>query len=108
MVAEGQSYAYSFGVGIASQLYAEENAFSLPAGVSAAKTLKKWNEAPLTAEGNYVNGASVDLIAVHNAEIPAETLQSGAGWTPTLRTKVDSPRAVPGIVGGRAGAGKVR
>ncbi|MEW2572795.1 pectate lyase [Streptomyces sp. NPDC047070] len=107
VVGEGQSYGYTFGVGISSQLYASDNAFSLPAGVSAAKTLKKWSEAPLTAENNYVNGRKTDLIAVHNAEIPAETLQSGAGWTPTLRTRVDSPRAVPGIVDGRAGAGKV-
>ena len=105
VVAKGQSYGYTFGIGASSQLYASDNAFSLPAGVSAAKTLKKWNEAPLTAENNYVNGKLTDLIAVHNAEIPGETLQSGAGWTPALRTKVDSPRAVPGIVGGRAGAG---
>ncbi|MFJ4834011.1 polysaccharide lyase family 1 protein [Streptomyces sp. NPDC088747] len=107
VVGEGQSYSYSFGVGISSQLYAEKNAFSLPDGISPAKTLKKWSEAPLTAQKNYVNGAPVDLIAVHNAEIPAETLQSGAGWTPTLRTKVDSPRAVPGIVDHRAGAGEI-
>ncbi|MGW1022684.1 pectate lyase family protein [Streptomyces sp. NPDC002577] len=102
-----QSYTYSFGVGASSHLYASDNAFSLPEDVSAAKTLKKWSEAPLTAENNYVNGELTDLIAVHNAEIPGETLQSGAGWTPTLRTKVDDPRAVPGIVDHRAGAGKV-
>lgn len=107
VVTEKQNYVYSFGIGASSQLYAEKNAFSLPAGVSPAKTLKKWSEAPLTARDNYVNGRLVDLIAVHNAEIPAETLQSGAGWTPTLRTKVDAPRAVPGIVGRGAGAGKV-
>ncbi|TLS42569.1 pectate lyase [Streptomyces montanus] len=107
VVTKDQSYSYTFGIGASSQLYAEKNALSLPAGVSAAKTLKKWSEAPLTAQNNYVNGKQVDLIAVHNAEIPGETLQSGAGWTPTLRTKVDSPRAVPGIVTGQAGAGKV-
>ncbi|GGW29456.1 pectate lyase [Streptomyces galilaeus] len=101
------SYAYTFGIGKESQLVAQHNAFTLPAGVSAAKALKKWSEAPVTADGNYVNGKPVDLIAVHNAEIPAETLQSGAGWTPTLRTKVDPVRAVPGIVNGRAGAGKI-
>ncbi|MET8227552.1 polysaccharide lyase family 1 protein [Streptomyces sp. NPDC005301] len=101
------SYAYSFGIGMESRLVAEKNAFTLPAGVSAAKILKKWKEAPVTATGNHVNGAPVDLIAVHNAEIPAETLQSGAGWTPTLRTRVDSPKAVPGIVDHRAGAGKI-
>ncbi|MGW0335344.1 pectate lyase family protein [Streptomyces sp. NPDC003011] len=99
---------YIFGVGLSSQLYATDNALSLPAGAGVGKALKKWNEAPLTAENNYVNGKLTDLIAVHNAEIPAETLQSGAGWKPTLRTKVDRPRAVPGIVAHGAGAGRLR
>ncbi|MER5180605.1 pectate lyase [Streptomyces sp. NPDC002896] len=101
------AYSYSFGIGMESQLVAEKNAFTLPDGVSAATILKKWKEAPVTADGNYVNGEAVDLIAVHNAEIPSETLQSGAGWTPTLRTRVDDPRAVPGIVDHRAGAGRI-
>jgi pectate lyase len=99
---------YIFGVGISSQLYATDNTLSLPAGTSVGKALKKWSESPLTAENNYVNGKLTDLIAVHNAEIPGETLQSGAGWKPTLRTKVDSPNAVPGIVAHRAGAGRLR
>ncbi|MFC8093728.1 polysaccharide lyase family 1 protein [Streptomyces sp. NPDC057301] len=105
---EQKSDYYVFGVGISSQLYASHNAFSLPPGTGVGKVLKKWNEAPLTAENNYVNGKLTDLIAVHNAEIPQETLQSGAGWKPTLRTKVDNPRAVPGIVDRCAGAGKLR
>ncbi|MEV6958366.1 pectate lyase [Streptomyces sp. NPDC051207] len=108
VVTAGQRYGYTFGIGKESRLYATHNAFSLADGVSAAKTLKKWSEAPLTAEHNYVNGRLTDLIAVHNAEIPAETLRSGAGWTPTLRTRVDPPRAVPAIVDHRAGAGRLR
>lgn len=108
VVTEGQNYGYVFGIGASSRLYATHNALSLAPGVSVGKALKKWNEAPLTAENNYVNGRLTDLIAVHNAEIPGETLQSGAGWTPTLRSKVDHPRAVPGIVDHRAGAGRLR
>ncbi|WP_405524256.1 pectate lyase [Streptomyces canus] len=100
-------YAYSFGIGKESQLVAEHNAFTLPTGISAAKVLKRWNVSPLTAADNYVNGKPTDLIAVHNAEIPAETLSSGAGWTPTLRTKVDPAKKVPGIVDRGAGAGRV-
>jgi pectate lyase len=107
VVTKGQKFGYVFGIGAGSRLHATHNAFSLAKGVSTGKVLKKWNEAPLTAENNYVNGRLTDLIAVHNAEIPAETLQSGAGWTPTLRTKVDHPRAVPGIVDHRAGAGRL-
>ncbi|MFC8425315.1 polysaccharide lyase family 1 protein [Streptomyces sp. NPDC057236] len=101
-------YSYSFGVGKESQLVAEHNAFTLAKGISPAKILKKWSEAPLTAAHNVVNGKRTDLIAVHNAEIPAETLQSGAGWTPTLRTAVHPARIVPFLVEHGAGAGRVR
>ncbi|MFI5675875.1 pectate lyase family protein [Streptomyces cellulosae] len=104
----GDGYSYSYGIGKESRLVAEHNAFTLPASVSAAKVLKKWSEAPVTAADNQVNGKPVDLIAVHNAEIPAETLQSGAGWTPTLRTKVDRTKCVPAIVDHGAGAGRLR
>ncbi|MBC2901777.1 pectate lyase family protein [Streptomyces cupreus] len=107
VVTGGQKFGYVFGIGASSQLNATDNAFTLAPGVSTGKVLKKWNEAPLTAANNYVNGRLTDLIAVHNTEIPAETLQSGAGWTPTLRTQVDHPRAVPGIVDHRAGAGRI-
>ncbi|MFJ8603741.1 polysaccharide lyase family 1 protein [Streptomyces shenzhenensis] len=100
-------YGYSFGIGMESQIVAEHNAFTLADGVTAGSILKKWKEAPLTADDNYVNGVRTDLIAVHNAEVPGETLQSGAGWTPTLRTRVDPARAVPGIVDHRAGAGRL-
>ncbi|MET7455616.1 pectate lyase [Streptomyces sp. NPDC005574] len=101
------SYSYSFGIGKESQLVAQHNAFTLPAGVSAAKVLKRWNVSPLTADDNYVNGTPTDLIAVHNAEIPGEILQSGAGWTPTLRTRTDPVKSVPRIVDCGAGAGRL-
>jgi pectate lyase len=101
-------YGYSYGIGLESQLVAEHNAFTVPAGISEATILKKWSEAPLTADDNYVNGTLTDLIAVHNAGVPTEILQSGAGWTPTLRTKIDPAKAVPFIVDRGAGAGHLR
>ncbi|MFI8168762.1 polysaccharide lyase family 1 protein [Streptomyces sp. NPDC085931] len=107
VVTEDQKWGYVYGIGKESRLVAEHNAFTLAEGLSPAKILKKWSEAPVTANANVVNGRPVDLIAVHNAEIPGETLQPGAGWTPTLRTRVDPAKAVPGIVGARAGAGRV-
>lgn len=104
----GAGYSYSFGIGKESRLVAEHNAFTLPDGISAAKTLKRWSVAPLTAADNHVNGRLTDLIAVHNAEIPAEALEQGAGWTPTLRTRIDPARAVPRLVDRGAGAGHLR
>ncbi|MFF3320583.1 polysaccharide lyase family 1 protein [Streptomyces sp. NPDC003035] len=107
-VVPSSGYAYSLGIGQESQLVAEKNAFTLPAGVPAGKILKKWKDAPVTTAGNLVNGRSVDLLAVHNAEFPGEFLRDGAGWTPVLRGRVDVPQAVPGLVGHRAGAGRLR
>ncbi|MFR0351749.1 polysaccharide lyase family 1 protein [Streptomyces sp. MCC20] len=100
-------YGYSYGIGKESQLVAEHNAFTLPDGTGAGKILKRWNDSPLTADDNYVNGVPTDLIAVHNAEVPTEVLRPGAGWTPTLRTRVDPVRAVAHIVDHRAGAGRL-
>ncbi|MET9437327.1 polysaccharide lyase family 1 protein [Streptomyces sp. NPDC006551] len=107
-VVPASGYAYSFGVGQESQLVAEKNAFTLPAGTGAGKILKKWKDAPVTTAGNHVNGRPVDLLAVHNAEFPGEILRADAGWTPVLRDRVDSPRAVPALVDHRAGAGRLR
>ncbi|GGV40775.1 pectate lyase [Streptomyces longisporoflavus] len=107
-VVPANGYQYSFGIGAESRLVAQKNAFTLPAGVSAAKILKKWKDAPVTADANYVNGKRVDLIAVHNAEFPEETLRSDAGWTPSLRTRVDDPRKLPKLLAREAGAGKRR
>ncbi|GGZ66496.1 MULTISPECIES: pectate lyase family protein [Streptomyces rochei group] len=104
----GADHSYSFGIGKESQLVAEHNAFTLPDGVSPAKVLKKWSEAPVTAGHNRVDGRTVDLIAAHNAENPATPLRSGAGWTPTLRTEVLPARAVPFVVDRGAGAGRLR
>ncbi|WP_406389254.1 polysaccharide lyase family 1 protein [Streptomyces sp. NBC_00887] len=103
----GSAYGYSYGIGFESKLVAEHNAFSLGSGFDKATILKKWSESPLTADNNYVNGRKTDLIAVHNAGVPAEQLTVGAGWTPELRTKVDHPLVVPVLVALKAGAGRV-
>lgn len=101
-------YSYSFGIGKESRLVAEHNAFTLPKGTSPAKILKRWNDSPLTARHNLVNGKRTDLIAAHNAEFPDTPLTSGAGWTPTLRTAVHPAWAVPPLVKLGAGAGRIR
>ncbi|MET9590405.1 polysaccharide lyase family 1 protein [Streptomyces sp. NPDC006516] len=103
----GSAYGYTYGIGAESKLVAEHNAFTVPKGFDKATILKKWSESSLTAENNYVNGRKTDLVAVHNAGVPTEQLTEGAGWTPTLRTKVSHPLLVPVLVGLKAGAGKV-
>lgn len=101
-------FGYSLGVGNLSQLVAQDNAFSLPSSVDVGTVIKKWKGGTaLTADGNYVNGVETDLLAVHNTNVPSELLGGDAGWTPTLRTAVDDPADVPGIVACHAGAGRL-
>ncbi|MEU2250747.1 pectate lyase [Streptomyces sp. NPDC019224] len=104
---KGSVYGYSYGIGAESHLVAEHNAFSLSGEFDKAEILKKWSESPLTAADNYVNGRRTDLIAVHNAAVPEEQLTAGAGWTPTLRNRIDHPLLVPFVVGLGAGAGRL-
>ncbi|MEU5824543.1 pectate lyase [Streptomyces sp. NPDC047803] len=104
---KGSVYGYSYGIGAESHLVAEHNAFTLNGEFDKAKILKKWSESSLTADDNWVNGRRTDLIAVHNAGVPEEQLTTGAGWTPTLRNRVDHPLLVPLVVALGAGAGRL-
>nr|WP_202501970.1 pectate lyase [Streptomyces sp. SID5785] len=101
-------YVYSFGIGHASRLVAEKNAFTLPRGVTAGDVLYRWNDFPVTARGNLVNGRPVDLVDAYNTAHPEAPLTAGAGWTPTLRTHVDPARSVPRTVARGAGADRLR
>ncbi|MFD7297183.1 polysaccharide lyase family 1 protein [Streptomyces sp. NPDC059897] len=96
-------YSYSFGIGFESQLYAEKNAFTLPKGTSAGAVLHRWNDYPLTATGNQVNGRPTDLVAAYNADHADAPLREGVGWKPTLRGHVDPAKSVPRVVAKGAG-----
>ncbi|MGY0487299.1 pectate lyase family protein [Streptomyces sp. WG-D5] len=96
-------YAYSFGVGFESQLYAEKNAFRLPKDIGAAAVLHRWDDYPVTATGNQVNGRTVDLITAYNTANPTTPIRENAGWKPTLRTTVHPAKAVPSVVSRGAG-----
>jgi pectate lyase len=106
MAGAGYEYGYSLGVGVRSQIVAEDNAFTLPDGVAVGTVIKKWKGTAITADGNRVNGAVTDLLAAHNAQVPDEQLGDDAGWTPVLRTRVDCAAAVPALVDAHAGAGR--
>lgn len=80
-------YAYSFGIGFESQLYAEKNAFTLPKGTGAGAVLYRWNDYPLTATGNQVNGKPADLVSAYNAtHADAPSAKARAGSRRSART----------------------
>jgi pectate lyase len=107
LVTAGQTYVYSLGVGYQSHLVAEYNAFTLPPAVTADRTVAYWKGTAMTEEHNLVNGRETDLLGAFNAAHPTTPVAGDAGWTPTLRGRVDNPLVVPWIVDHCAGAGRV-
>ncbi|WDZ82779.1 pectate lyase family protein [Micromonospora cathayae] len=108
----GDGFEYAIGVGVQSAVYAENNYFSLDAGVTAGDLLYDWGGTAATTRGNWVraDGAlprQVDLVAAYNAAHDPD-LGTDAGWTPTLRTGRPLPAPlVPVVVGALAGADRL-
>ncbi|MEV8131118.1 polysaccharide lyase family 1 protein [Pseudarthrobacter oxydans] len=97
-------YGYTFGAGVESHLYAEANAFTLPAGTPVASLIAYFKGKAIATTGNAVNGKIVDLRAAYNAAAPADR-QLGAddSWTPVLRTHVNAAQAVPALLADAVG-----
>lgn len=92
-------YGYTLGAGFESHLYAEANAFTLPAGIDAANIIGRFKGTAITTIGNAVNGEITALRAEYNAAAaPADQLAADTSWTPTLRTQVHPAQAVPALL----------
>lgn len=101
---------YALGVGVESQIFAESNAFTLDRAVEPDLLLFDWGGTALTARDNVLRVGHrtrpVDLVATYNAAHDPD-FAADAGWTPTLHTRIDPARSVPGRVAGHAGAGEL-
>ncbi|WHP59278.1 polysaccharide lyase family 1 protein [Arthrobacter sp. KFRI-F3372] len=97
-------YGYTFGAGVESHLYAEANAFTLPAGTPVASLIAYFKGKAIATTGNAVNGKIVDLRAAYNAAAPAgRQLGADNSWTPVLRTHVNAAQAVPALLADAVG-----
>ncbi|MEV0329024.1 polysaccharide lyase family 1 protein [Micromonospora echinospora] len=108
----GAGFDYAIGVGVQSAVYAENNHFTLGAGIAVEDLLYDWGGTAITARGNWAHAhrslpRPVDLVATYNATHDPD-LGADAGWTPTLRTGRPLPApAVPLVVGVLAGADRL-
>jgi pectate lyase len=97
----GSNYGYSWGVGIESQLYAENNAFEIETAISLADVIDRFNGTRITDTGNCVVSkhrcVTTDFVGAWNAANDPD-LVPDAGWTPTLygwAGKADRAQTVP-------------
>lgn len=110
IVPAAQDYLYSWGVGVESKTYAQNNYFVLGEGVPPAAIAQDWRGSTLYAENTLVNGRSrddfVDVVAAYNA-VHEPDFSRDVGWEPALHTKIDPTQSVPAIVRAKAGAGSL-
>ncbi|HEX2446198.1 MAG TPA: hypothetical protein VHJ77_19780 [Vicinamibacterales bacterium] len=101
-----EHYQYSWGVGIESQAYAENNFFRTDEAVTPDRFITRLNGTAIFETGTLVNGEShrhlVDVVDAYNAVNDPDLLDT-VSWAPTLFLEVDPTKNVPKIV--RKGAG---
>lgn len=101
--AKNSALQYALGVGVASQIYAQNNFYALSPGTTAATLIKAFKGTAIHTEGDIVNGTPVDLLAAYNAA-NTTPLSGTVDWTPQLYTHMDATLAVPDLVRTKAGA----
>ena len=91
-------YGYSWGVGVESAIYAENNHFRVPEAVTSDLLVDRFNGAAIHATGTYRNGVTasseVDVVAAYNA-VNTPALGTDVGWTPVLHGAVEATARVP-------------
>ncbi|TDQ55321.1 pectate lyase family protein [Actinorugispora endophytica] len=107
---EGEkTYQYSWGVGVESRLYAENNYFDIDPGVDRSDVVAHWKGVRMYESGSHANGRSarnrVSFLEEYNA-VNTPLIEGQAGWEPELHDRIDPTRAVPAQVR-KAGVGRI-
>ena len=106
------AYSYSWGVGVYSAIYAENNFLLRSADLALDDFVYDWGGTAMTEIGTLTRVGTgpvqaVSLLAEYNATHDPD-LGTDAGWTPVLRAGPVTPTAeVPAVVDRGAGAGRL-
>lgn len=105
------TFVYTFGVGVQSAIYAENNFVLRSADIPLDAFVYDWGGTKMTEKGTLTRVGTgkitaVNLLDAYNATHTPQ-LGTDAGWTPALRTRLDPTASVPGQVSAQAGAGKL-
>jgi pectate lyase len=92
-------YGYSWGVGVQSQIYAEENFFLIDtSAIAPARIMSRFNGTNIHASGSLVTVTpwprDVDLVAEYNAVNDPDLVPTVA-WAPTFFSNLHNAHAVP-------------
>jgi pectate lyase len=111
-VPSADNYSYSWGVGVQSAIYAENNFFCVGGDVTPDSLIFNWGGTAITEKGTWIRtgqqpaqpaDVAVAFNAAHDPDFGLD-----AGWTPALRASQPLPtQLVPFAVGLLAGAGRL-
>jgi pectate lyase len=100
------NYGYSWGVGIESAIYAENNFFKTDKSVTPDLFIEVFKGLAIYAAGTHLNGTPaknlVDVLAAYNA-VNDPDLLGDVGWAPTLFLEIQPTHKVPSAVQNDAG-----
>ncbi|HKZ72712.1 MAG TPA: hypothetical protein VJ011_01540 [Steroidobacteraceae bacterium] len=95
------TYAYSWGVGIESAIYAEQNLFWPDRDVTPDRFISRLNGNAIFESGSYVKGQRglrvTDIVAAYNAANEPD-LGTDVGWTPSLFERIHDGRVAALLV----------
>lgn len=99
--AAGASYSYSWGVGVESQIYAENNYFETGGLVHPSRFISRFNGNLIYAGETLVDGHAkknrVDVVAEYNL-VRNPDLSTAVTWTPAYVGQTHPTQALPGVV----------
>ena len=105
-IVKAATYGYSWGVGVQSQIYAENNFFVTDVPVDPSRFISRFNGELIFVGDTLLNGHSrrshIDVLALYNAARDPD-LSNAVTWTPFLVADFDSTQSVAGRVGHKAG-----
>ncbi len=109
-ISNPENYLYSWGVGIQSAIFAQNNFIWVnpSSGISIADFIERLNGAAVLEVGTMLNSPSesghhaVDLVSEYNAVNNPDLLET-VGWSPTLFTSIDDTQDVMSAVQSHAG-----
>ncbi|MER7284067.1 pectate lyase [Dactylosporangium sp. NPDC000244] len=105
------TFVYAIGVGVQSQVYAENNFVLRSADTPLNAFVYNWGGTRMTEKGTLARVGTGPIVAVnlldeYNAAFDPD-IATDAGWTPALRAGLDPAASVPGLVTKNAGTGKL-
>jgi pectate lyase len=105
-VVKSSTYGYSWGVGVQSQIYAENNCFVTDGAVDPPRFISRFNGTLIFVGDTLLNGHSkhshIDVLDLYNAARDPD-LSNAVTWKPFLVGEFHPTQAVAGVVRNTAG-----